>query len=700
MKKKIISFFKKNPEQSFKPKDIAKKLGYNAEHEYSALKATLHRLVDEDIIIKSGKKYKYSKSLASNKVNGKLQVNEAGYGFVLVQDNKTSDIFIPARNLSNAFDGDLVEAVVFSQKRRKNFEGQIVNVIKRKREEIIGTLRKTNSFYFIKPDDPKVHRDIYIEKSQVDGAKIGDKVIVGNIIWTSSMLNPEGKILKVIGKTGSPDAEAVSIAHEFNLPYSFPAKVIKEAESINPVITKEELKQREDFRRQNVFTIDPVDAKDFDDALSIEEMDNKNFRVGIHIADVSHYVKNKSALDKEALKRGNSVYLVGRVIPMLPENLSNGICSLVPNEDRLTYSVITEISPRGKLMGYEIRKSIIKSKRRFNYDEVQEIIESGKGDYKDDILKLNKLAQIFRRKRMREGSIDFFTPEVKFELDENGKPVSVEKKEIKESNMLIEEFMLLANKIVAKHIGLPKRGASKPFVYRVHDLPDREKLNEFTQFVKSLGYPFDPAAAKNSMQFQLLMMSVRGTEEEFLINDLAIRSMAKAVYSNNNIGHYGLGFKFYTHFTSPIRRYADLIVHRLLYQYIDSEEIYNYSFNELREICEHISNCERNGIDAERESVKQKQIEYLREHIGEEFHAIISGVTHFGIFVRLTNILAEGLVRVKDIDDDFYSFDERKYALIGRRTNKQYRLGDKVQVKLVRVDPEKTEIDFIIIGNS
>jgi ribonuclease R len=696
MKKKIISFFKKNPGREFKSKDVAKKLNINSDHEYSSLKSALYDLYQEKFLTKNGKKYKLNNLPETNKVTGVLQIVNGGYGFVALKNSRMKDIFIAARNLGNAFNGDTVEAVLFANKKGKNFEGQIVKVIDRHKKEIVGTLKKSKSFYFIEPDDTAIHKDIYIDKSDLGGAEEGDKVIVGQISWNSSMLNPEGKIIEVLGKAGSFDTEIASIAREFNIIYKFPPKVVHEANEIDPDITPEEIKKRKDYRNKIVFTIDPEDAKDFDDALSIEELDNNNYSVGIHIADVSHYVKFESQIDKQALKRGNSVYLVGKVIPMLPEKLSNNICSLVPAEDRLTYSVIVEITKRGKIVGYEIAKSIINSKRRFNYDEVQQIIENGDGEFKNEILILNKLAQILRKKRLKEGSIEFFTPEVKFELDVNGNPTRIYKKEIKNSNMLVEEFMLLANKITAKHIASPDKGPIKPFIYRVHDLPDNERINEFALFVKSLGYSFDPKASSRSNQFQLLIQNVKGSEEEALINELAIRSMAKAIYSVNNIGHYGLGFKYYTHFTSPIRRYSDLIVHRLLYKYINSGEKVNYSLSELDEISDHISICERNAVDAERLSVKLKQIEYLSEHLGEEFSAIISGLTHFGIFVKIIDILAEGLIRLRDLEGDFYIYDEKKYALIGRATKKQFRLGDHIQVKLVRVDLEKTELDFII----
>ena len=696
MKKKLVAFFKKNPGRSFKSKELAKKLNIEYDHEYDSMKAMLYKMCEDQFLIKIGKKYKLNSVPTSGRIIGELSINKGGYGFVVPQNKDLSDIFVAARNLSTAFSRDIVEVSLFAHQKGKNIEGQIINIVKRKREEIVGTIHKTKSFFFVKPDEPEIHRDIYLDKSKLNGAKEGDKVVVSDFEWDSSMLNPEGRVIEVIGKSGSPDAELVSIAREFNIPYQFPPQVIEEAENISLISDDEELKNRLDFRNKNVITIDPYDAKDFDDALSIETLENGNFSVGIHIADVSHYVEEKSSLNKEALKRGNSVYLVGRVIPMLPEKLSNNICSLVPDEERLTYSVVVELTKRGKVEKYVIKKSVIKSKHRFTYDEVQEIIENKKGDFSKDVLALNDLAVTLRKKRLREGSIEFSTPEIKFELDEDGKPIAIKKKEIKESNMLVEEFMLLANKLVAQHIALPKKGPIKPFVYRIHDLPDSEKIYEFSKFVKSLGYSFDPNSKSRSNQFHLLMQQVKGSEEETLINELAIRSMAKAVYSPQNIGHYGLGFKHYTHFTSPIRRYADLIVHRLLLNYIENNNQTHYTNSQLEDISNHISETERNAVEAERLSVKRKQIEYLKEHVGEEFHAIISGITYFGMFVKISEILAEGLIRLRDLEGDFYVYDEKKYALIGRKSKKQFRLGDKVQVKLIRVDLEKSELDFII----
>jgi ribonuclease R len=699
MKKELKAFFNRNQGRGYKSKDISKKLGFTSEYEYASLKAALHRLEEEGFLIRIGKRFQINKLPQTNKLTGRVEINRNGYGFVVVNNENINDVFIASRNLGSAFDGDTVEVELFAKQKGKNLEGQIVRIVERKRKEYVGILKKSKSFFFISPDDPNIHRDIYINEARLNNAKTGDKVVVGNLIWDSSMLNPEGEVLEVLGKAGSHDAEILSLAREFNLRYKFSKSVLAETNKISVEIPHEEIKTRIDYRSKNVFTIDPEDAKDFDDALSIEELENGNFSIGIHIADVSHYVKRGYSLDLEANQRGNSVYFVGKVIPMLPEKLSNQVCSLVPYEDRLTYSVIVQITPRGKVIDYRIAKTIINSKRRFSYEEAQKVIEQQDGDLSEDILQLNKIAQILRKKRMREGSFDFISPEVKFKLDENGVPVSVAIKHTMDSNMLIEEFMLLANKLVASHIALQKSGPVKPFVYRVHDLPDQEKIIEFSRFVKTLGYSFDPNSSSKSTSFQNLLNQVKGKEEEALINELAIRSMAKAVYSPQNIGHYGLGFKYYSHFTSPIRRYSDLIVHRLLFGYENQKSGEIYSLAQLEEICDNISATERNAIEAERFSTKMKQIEYLQNHLGNEFSAIISGITNFGIFVKLTDILAEGLIRLRDLDDDYYEHDERKYAIIGKRTKKQYRLGDKVHVKLIRVDEERSELDFIIIDS-
>lgn len=696
MKNQIKYLFKQNPGRSFKSKEVAKRLKIKDDRTYLLLKNELHKLESEQFLSRNGKRYKLYTMPDSNRLIGHFILNDGGYGFVTPKNSKTGDIFIAARNISSAFHGDKVEVVLFAKQKGKNLEGQITKVIERKRKEIVGLLKKSRSFYYVTPDDPKIHRDIYVDEKSLKSSKEGDKVAVGKIIWEDRMQNPMGEIIEKIGKEGTLKSEVTSIAREFGIPVLFDKKILIEAEKINLIIGEEEIKRRIDFREKNVFTIDPVDAKDFDDALSIEKKENGNYEVGVHIADVSHYVKPGSSIDKEASTRGNSVYFVGKAIPMLPEKLSSDLCSLRPNEDRLTFSVIFELTEKGVVINHQISKTIINSKRRFTYEEAQKIIESGEGDFAKEINLINNIADLLRRKRMKSGSFEFSTPEVEFVLNENGLPSDIIKKEMKESNMLVEEFMLLANKTVAERIF--SRG-NIPFIYRVHDYPDEEKIFEFSRFVKSLGYSFNLKSGKAASQFNSLMKQVRGTEEEGVINELAIRSMAKAVYSTKNIGHYGLGFKNYTHFTSPIRRYADLLVHRILERSFITKTGKHNSLDILTKISEHISATERTAMEAERRSVKLKQIQFLQDKLGEEFQAVISGVANYGIFVELTDILAQGLIRAKDLEGDFYVLDEKKYSLIGRRTKKQFRLGDKIIVKLVRIDIDNLELDFIAGNN-
>ncbi len=695
MKKKLKKFFATNPSRAYKAKTIAKKLNFNEPHEYAELKAFLHDLVEEGYLTRVGKRFRLKD--VTKKLTGTLQISaDNNFGFVIPDNPKIKDIFIAEKNLGTAFDGDIVEVQLFAKRKGKNPEGEIIKIIKRATTEITGVLRKTDSFYFVEPDNKKIYRDIYVPRSRLRGAKIGDKVVVTNIKWNSQLLNPEGEIMDVIGKAGTYDTEMFSIAKEFDLRYKFPPKVSAAAANIPVEIPQSEIKKRLDLRRKNIFTIDPETAKDFDDAVSVEFLKNGNYLVGIHIADVSHYVRPGTPVFKEAQKRSTSVYLVGKVIPMLPEKLSNQVCSLVPNEDRLTYSVIAELTPSAKVVNYKIVKTVIRSKRRFTYEEVQKIIDSQKGEFNKEILTLNTLARMLRKKREAKGSINFVKPEVEFVLNKKGVPLDVRIKKIQESNNLIEEFMLLANRIVARHVNLNKRKHNYPFVYRVHDLPDEEKLAEFASFVRSLGYSFSPNAANSSKEMQKLLKQAKGTPEEAVINEVAIRSMAKAVYSPENIGHYGLGFRYYTHFTSPIRRFPDLLVHIQIHEYIEHNKGKVFNYPQLEEYCEHASAQERSAVNAERLSVKLKQMEFLRNKLGDEFDAVISGVTNFGLFVELADTLAEGLVSIRDMDNDFYVFDEKNYTLYGKHKGKKYRLGDKVKVRLIRIDEEKREIDFIL----
>jgi ribonuclease R len=695
MKKKIKAFFLNFPTQKIKARELAVKLKITSVSEYESMKHFLHQLEKEGFVQRSGKRYSFC-NLGTGKISGTLTlVNGGSYGFVVTDDKAQSDIFISQRNLGTALQGDKVEISLFAKQRGKNLEGEIINVISRNKNEFIGTLKKSKSFYFVQPQVKEMHRDIYVPKEHLNGAVDGDRVVVNSIEWSSPLLNPEGKIKEVLGKSGSYETEIVSIAREFDLPYKFPDSVISESEKIPLAIPESEIKTRLDLRNKNVFTIDPEDAKDFDDAVSIEKLENGNWNVGVHIADVSHYIDKSSDIYEEALNRGNSVYFVGKVIPMLPERLSNNICSLVPYEDRLTFSVIFEMTGQGKIVSYIISKTVINSKKRFSYEGAQEILDKKKGDFYDELFQLNKIAKNLRKTRMKNGSINFNTPEVKFELDDNGIPLNITIKKLLDTNNLIEEYMLLANQTVTKHVNSDNQGYF-PFIYRVHDLPDTEKITEFARFVKSLGFSFDPNAVNKSKQFQILFDNVKDTEEEAIINEVAIRSMAKAFYSTNNIGHYGLGFSYYSHFTSPIRRFADLAVHMQLFRYLN-KKLTLFDNKKLEKICEHISAQERKAVNAERHSVKLKQIEYLRNKIGYEFFGVISGITNFGFFVQLKHNLSDGLVRLSDLDDDYYIYDEKKYSLVGKRTKKTYRLGDKVNVKVARVDSEKKEIDFLLL---
>jgi len=694
VKRKVKSLFKNNPGRQFKRRGIAKRLDVTTDSEYSTLKAVLYALEKENYIKKLGKRYLLNIEESPVHLTGTLQVNKSGYGFVIINNSKMKDVYISSKNLNKALDGDNVKIEIIGGS-GKSSEGKIIEIIKRKRNIIEGYLASKGSKRFVQPIEENLPQKIEIIDGIPKDIKLNEKVIVKNIVWEKSKKNPAGNITKFVEKEINTKDDFQHLIEKFNLPFKFNKNALSEIKTIPFSITEEEIKQRLDYRKKVVITIDPVDAKDFDDALSIQEDENGNYLIGIHIADVSHYIKTGSELDREAQKRGNSIYLVGKVIPMLPEEISNNICSLKPNEDRLTYSIFIKITKKGKILNFNPQKCVINSNRRFTYEEVQEIIDNKSGEYYAEIEKLNNIALKLREKRLKEGSIEFFTPEVKIELNEVGKPINVVLKEFIQSNSLVEEFMLLANKLVAESIS--KNPKSREFIYRVHDLPDSDKVKEFANFVKKLGYNFSPNSNTKVNKFQTLIAEAKGKEEQALINELAIRSMAKAVYSTKNIGHYGLGFKYYTHFTSPIRRYADLEVHRLLFDVTNKKETKFKDKKYLSNLCDHISLTERDAVEAERYSTKLKQVQFLSEHIGDEFEGIISGIVYFGLFIKLIDTLAEGLVRLKDIKDDYYFYDEKSYSIIGARTKKTYRLGDKIKVKLIKADVKKTEIDFIII---
>lgn len=683
---------------------MERKLGMSTDADSQRLRRLLHELATTEEVSR-GRQERYGKAGGRSRFVGRIEVTRQGFGIVRTTGAEPKEIYINSRFLGTALDGDLVVVSLLAtplaggspRQRVERLEGEVVEVLERGRSTVTGRLEKSKNFYFVIPDDSRIKRDIYVSKEHLHHARRGDKVVVALEAWKSEHLNPEGRVIEVLGRAGVAKAEVLSVARTFNLPTHFPPEVLREAKTISETIPEREYKHRLDLRDLVCFTIDPEDAKDFDDAVSLTVEKDGTYRLGVHIADVSHYVKEGSALDREALKRGTSVYLVNEVIPMLPEKLSNEVCSLRPHEDRLTYSVFMSVTRGGVVKDYQIEKSIINSKRRFTYEEVQKILETGRGEFASILREMRQLSRILLRKRLQEGGIDFETVETKFRFDEEGHPQEIIKKIRLDSHRLIEEFMLLANQTVARHIGL-HMDHRRPFIYRVHDLPDPDKVRDLANFVAKFGYKL-PVNGISAKAIQKLIDTVRGTAEEYVINDVAIRAMAKAVYSEKNIGHFGLGFRYYTHFTSPIRRYPDLIVHRLLHEYSQgmSKERRVQLADRLPEICSHSSEMERRAIEAERESVKVMQVEYMKRHLGDQFQAIISGVTNFGLFVEITDLLIEGLVRVKDMEDDYYVYDEKSYALVGRRTRKRYRLGDEVKVQVVRVDPEEREIDFVLV---
>lgn len=639
-------------------------------------------------------------------ITGTMELTASGAGYVISEESE-EDIYINPSNMMNALNGDVVKVHLFARRRSRKPEGEVVEIIERTKTDFVGIVQLSKKFAFVVPDSNKMPIDIFVPLADLNGAKDGDKVQVRISDWPEHAKNPFGEIIKVLGKPGENDVEMHAIMLDFDLPFEFPKEVEEAANKIPMKIPAEEIKKRRDFRDITTFTIDPVDAKDFDDALSIRKLQDGNLEIGVHIADVSHYVQPGSILEKEAYRRATSVYLVDRVVPMLPEHLSNGVCSLRPNEEKLCYSAVFVMNEDAKVLDTWVGRTVIKSDRRFSYEEAQEVIETGKGDYAEEILTLNKLARKLRAKRFQNGSIAFDKVEVKFNLDKDGKPLGVFFKVQKEANQLIEDFMLLANRSVAEMIGKPAgkekakqidKAKIKPFVYRIHDRPDPEKLTEFARFVAQFGYKMKISnESQISSSLNQLMTEIKGKGEENVIETLAIRTMAKAIYSTKNIGHYGLGFPWYTHFTSPIRRYPDVMVHRLLEAYAENRNWESETELEVR--CKHSSDMEKRASDAERSSIKYKQVEYLKDQIGKVFEGVISGVTEWGLFVEIIENKCEGLVRSRDISDDYYFFDEETYSLVGRRHKRRYRLGDKVLIQVKRADLVKKQLDFGLVDS-
>ncbi|WP_301348868.1 ribonuclease R, partial [uncultured Duncaniella sp.] len=698
MNKKVGEFVSQQKGNTYNYRQVSHAIGAStAAQQRNVALLLVEMAFNGDIIEVSPGKYKSPQR--GNEAVGTFVRRNNGKNSV-VTDNDGETLMIAERNSMHALNGDKVRVNIAAHRRGAEPEAEVIEIIEKKEQTFIGTLKVERHFGYLLTDSKFLATDIFIPKSKLKGGKTGDKAVVRISEWKQDFKNPSGEVIDILGEAGENNAEIHAILAEFGLPYKYPSSVETAANKIEAGITDEEVEKRMDMRDVLTFTIDPADAKDFDDALSFRVLPNGRYEVGVHIADVTHYVKPDGIIDKEAQKRATSVYLVDRVVPMLPEHLCNGICSLRPDEEKLAFSVIFEMDAQARVYNSMIARTVIKSNRRFSYEEAQSVIETGMGDCVEAILALDSMAKQLRKERYEEGSVEFDRAEVKFEISPDGTPLGVFFKVSKDANKLIEEFMLLANKTVASYVGKPKdKKKPKAFVYRIHDVPDAQRLADFSAIARGFGYKVKSSGTPREINRSInrMLAEVKGKGEENYLATLAIRSMAKAIYSTENIGHYGLGFDYYTHFTSPIRRYPDMMVHRLLERYLAGGR--SVVVQKLEEQCKHSSEMEQLAASAERASIKYKQVEYMQSHLGETYSGIISGVTEWGLYVELKENLCEGLIPMRDLADDYYDFDEKNHCLVGRRHNHRYRLGDNVDVKVARADLEKKQLDFVLLDD-
>jgi len=694
----VSDIFEKNGNALLNYKQVSSKLNLTDQESRDTILEVLKEGKTSGLFLEP-EKGKYKLKELKNFIVGTVDMTADGSAYIVPEDEFEKDVFIAPRKLKNALHGDTVKAYVFAKKSGRKNDGEVIEIIKRAKSDFTGVIKVSDRFAFVIADDKKMMHDIFVPLDDIHGAKNGQRVLVTLADWPEGAKNPIGVVKHVLGNQGENNTEMNAILAQYGFPLEFPSQVEKEANAIPEEIPEAEISKRRDFRSVLTFTIDPADAKDFDDAISYQKLPNGNHEIGIHIADVSHYVIQGTELDKEAYSRATSVYLVDRVIPMLPERLSNGVCSLRPNEDKLCFAAVFELDEQANIESEWYGRTVIHSDRRFSYEEAQEVIENKNGDYAAEILKLNELAYILRDRKFKNGAISFESTEVKFKLDEAGKPIGVYVKERKDAHKLIEDYMLLANRKVAEFVAKKVKGKNKlTFVYRVHDSPNMESLNTFATFASRFGYKISTKSDKEiAKSLNYLMNDVEGKKEQNILTSLAIRSMAKAIYTTKKTSHYGLAFEYYTHFTSPIRRYPDVMAHRLLQTYLDGGKSADAEFYEVASV--HSSAMEKRAAEAERASIKYKQAEYLENNIGTEYKGIISGVTEWGMYVEIEENKCEGMIRLRDISDDFYVLDEKNYCIVGQRKKKKYQLGDEVMIRVKKVDLAKRQIDFTLIQN-